>query len=58
MIKHQKWRYTEDLSIFDGFVSGNESSTHLIARCNLADVRSYAGTSRGINGRKIVLDFL
>ena len=58
MTEYQNWRYTNDLSIFDGLVMCKESLIHLIVGHNLADVRSYAGGSCGIRGKKIVLDFL
>jgi hypothetical protein len=58
MTKYQNWRYAEDLSIFDDFVRYKENLLYSIEGCNLADVRSNAGSSCGINGRKVVLDFL
>ena len=58
MTKYQNWRYTKVLSNFDGFVRYKESSLYSIEGCNLADVRSYAGSSCGTNGGKAVLDFL
>ena len=58
MAEYQNWRYTLDLSIFDSFVRCKENSPYSIEGCNLADVRSYAGSSCRINGRKVVLDFL
>ena len=58
MTKYRNWRCTKDLSIFDSFVRYKENLPYSIDGCNLADVRSYAGSSCGINGRKVVLDFL
>ena len=57
MTKYGNWRCTKDLSIFDSFVRCKEISLYPIEGCNLADVRSYAGSSCRINGRKVVLDF-
>ena len=58
MTKYQNWRYTKNLSIFDSFVRYIGNVLHSIEGCDLADVRSYASSSCGINGRKVVLDFL